>query len=228
MPLRYSRPTTCRLSSAGGAASTPISGKRSASMIRTWRSRERTGRGPTAAVVGGARPGRAPAISAAAGGAAFRAGCALSRANVLRPHRNPIEDVLGELGQPNLPGSTRASRIGDASSASTSTRSKRQAGRSHGSRLPCREKDAGGRGPSALATPPPRATTGSSSTRILPSTMPWRSCPIWRTRDQPYVRVTDPQARPGSMHGYDIVDHTAINPELGGEEGFYRLIRRSG
>ena len=27
------------------------------------------------------------------------------------------------------------------------------------------------------------------------------------------------QARPGSMHGYDIVDHGKINPELGGEEG---------
>jgi (1->4)-alpha-D-glucan 1-alpha-D-glucosylmutase len=28
-------------------------------------------------------------------------------------------------------------------------------------------------------------------------------------------------AQPGSMHGYDIVDHGAINPELGGLAGFY-------
>ena len=28
------------------------------------------------------------------------------------------------------------------------------------------------------------------------------------------------KARPGSTHGYDIVDHSTINPELGGEEGF--------
>ena len=28
------------------------------------------------------------------------------------------------------------------------------------------------------------------------------------------------EARPGSTHGYDIVDHNRINPELGGEEGF--------
>ncbi len=28
------------------------------------------------------------------------------------------------------------------------------------------------------------------------------------------------QARPGSMHGYDITDHNLINPELGGEEGY--------
>jgi (1->4)-alpha-D-glucan 1-alpha-D-glucosylmutase len=31
------------------------------------------------------------------------------------------------------------------------------------------------------------------------------------------------QARKGSTHGYDIVDHTKLNPELGGEGGFERL-----
>lgn len=31
------------------------------------------------------------------------------------------------------------------------------------------------------------------------------------------------KARHGSTHGYDIVDHTHLNPELGGEEGFERL-----
>ena len=31
------------------------------------------------------------------------------------------------------------------------------------------------------------------------------------------------KARKGSTHGYDIVDHTALNPELGGEAGFGRL-----
>jgi (1->4)-alpha-D-glucan 1-alpha-D-glucosylmutase len=30
-------------------------------------------------------------------------------------------------------------------------------------------------------------------------------------------------ARAGSMHGYDVVDHTRINPELGGAEAFERL-----
>ncbi|HJV52455.1 MAG TPA: malto-oligosyltrehalose synthase [Noviherbaspirillum sp.] len=33
-------------------------------------------------------------------------------------------------------------------------------------------------------------------------------------------------ARSGSMHGYDIVDPTHINPELGGEEGLRRLVGR--
>ena len=31
------------------------------------------------------------------------------------------------------------------------------------------------------------------------------------------------KAAPGSTHGYDIVDHAVINPELGGEAGFLRL-----
>jgi (1->4)-alpha-D-glucan 1-alpha-D-glucosylmutase len=31
-------------------------------------------------------------------------------------------------------------------------------------------------------------------------------------------------ARPGSMHGYDVVDPSRVNPELGGEEDFRRLV----
>jgi len=31
------------------------------------------------------------------------------------------------------------------------------------------------------------------------------------------------KARPGSTHGYDIVDHEQVNPELGGAEGFARM-----
>lgn len=32
------------------------------------------------------------------------------------------------------------------------------------------------------------------------------------------------RARAGSMHGYDVVAHAQINPELGGEEGFARFV----
>ncbi|MBI4204777.1 MAG: malto-oligosyltrehalose synthase [Betaproteobacteria bacterium] len=32
-------------------------------------------------------------------------------------------------------------------------------------------------------------------------------------------------ARPGSMHGYDIVDHNAFNPEIGGPEDFERFVQ---
>src|SRR5262245_19375563 len=30
-------------------------------------------------------------------------------------------------------------------------------------------------------------------------------------------------ARSGSTHGYDVIDHGQLNPELGGESGFARL-----
>ncbi|MBF3202421.1 malto-oligosyltrehalose synthase, partial [Pseudomonas aeruginosa] len=33
------------------------------------------------------------------------------------------------------------------------------------------------------------------------------------------------RARPGSSHGYDVVDPTRINPELGGEPALLRLIQ---
>src|ERR1700719_1533832 len=32
------------------------------------------------------------------------------------------------------------------------------------------------------------------------------------------------KARPGSMHGYDIVDHNSINPEIGSPEEFERFV----
>jgi (1->4)-alpha-D-glucan 1-alpha-D-glucosylmutase len=35
----------------------------------------------------------------------------------------------------------------------------------------------------------------------------------------PYLR-----ARPGSAHGYDIIDHNALNPELGGDAAFQRML----
>ena len=31
------------------------------------------------------------------------------------------------------------------------------------------------------------------------------------------------KARAGSTHGYDVVEHNSLNPELGGEEAFQRL-----
>ncbi len=34
------------------------------------------------------------------------------------------------------------------------------------------------------------------------------------------------EARPGSMHGYDVTRHDRLNPELGGEKGFARLAGR--
>ena len=33
------------------------------------------------------------------------------------------------------------------------------------------------------------------------------------------------KARPGSTHGYDVVDHNQVNPEIGTEEELKKLIR---
>ena len=35
------------------------------------------------------------------------------------------------------------------------------------------------------------------------------------------------KARPGSLHGYDITDHNALNPELGSEADYERFARIS-
>ena len=85
-----------------------------------------------------------------------------------------------------------------------------------------------GRGtrPSAnpLAAPPPRATyrlqfhkdfTFDDAAAIVPYLARLGISHVYAS---PIHR-----ARPGSTHGYDIVDHRAINPELGGEAAFYRL-----
>ena len=45
-----------------------------------------------------------------------------------------------------------------------------------------------------------------------------KSLGITHVYASPFMR-----ARAGSTHGYDVVDHTAFNPELGGEAGFERL-----
>lgn len=45
-----------------------------------------------------------------------------------------------------------------------------------------------------------------------------KSLGITHVYTSPFTR-----ARGGSTHGYDVVDHTAFNPELGGEAGFERL-----
>ena len=76
----------------------------------------------------------------------------------------------------------------------------------------------------ALATPPPRATyrlqfhagfTFDDAVAILPYLARLGVSHVYASPIQ--------TARPGSTHGYDIVDHMRINPELGGEEGFLRL-----
>jgi (1->4)-alpha-D-glucan 1-alpha-D-glucosylmutase len=136
-----------------------------------------------------------------------------------------FEDVLGDLNQPNLPGPDvghpnwrrRLPADVEALMAPGGDFAKLAAA--------MREEGRGARPRAgALASPPPRATyriqfhkdfTFDDAVRIVPYL---KRLGISHLYSSPIHK-----ARPGSTHGYDIVDHTAINPELGGEEGFLRL-----
>ncbi|MCB5177368.1 malto-oligosyltrehalose synthase [Microvirga lenta] len=136
-----------------------------------------------------------------------------------------IEDASGELNQANLPGQDQSHpnwkrRLGtdlDAIIAPGSELAKLAAALAEE-----------GRGiqprTSTLASPPPRATyrlqfhkdfTFDDAVRIVPYLAKLGISHVYSSPIH--------TARPGSVHGYDIVDHSRINPELGGEEGFRRL-----
>jgi (1->4)-alpha-D-glucan 1-alpha-D-glucosylmutase len=135
------------------------------------------------------------------------------------------EDVVGGLNQPNLPGTGeehpnwRRKVVEDLAAI----------GAPGGPLAKIAAMIASeGRGrrasPTPLAAPPPRATyrlqfhkdfTFDNAVKIVPYLARLGISHVYAS---PIHR-----ARPGSAHGYDIVDHSAINPELGGEEGFYRL-----
>ncbi|HEY7382282.1 MAG TPA: malto-oligosyltrehalose synthase [Beijerinckiaceae bacterium] len=135
------------------------------------------------------------------------------------------EDVLGDLGQPNMPGVTeghpnwrrKLNADLETIAAPGGPLAKMAAALSS-------EGRSAKRSGSTLAAPPPRATyrlqfhkdfTFDDAVRIVPYLARLGISHVYAS---PIHR-----ARPGSTHGYDIVDHSAINPELGGEEGFYRL-----
>ena len=135
------------------------------------------------------------------------------------------EDVLGALNQPNIPGTTdshpnwrrKLEQDLDSLSAPGGPLAKVAASIS-----------AEGRGSRAattsLAAPPPRATyrfqfhkdfTFDAAIAVLPFLVRLGISHVYASPIQ--------RSRPGSTHGYDIVDHAEINPELGGQDGFYRL-----
>lgn len=135
------------------------------------------------------------------------------------------EDVLGALNQPNMPGTTEGHpnwrRRLEAELAAVNA---------PGGPLAkvAAAVSAEGRGSRAaiapLAAPPPRATyrlqfhkdfTFDDAVAVVPY--------LARLGISHVYASPIHTARPGSTHGYDIVDHATINPELGGEVGFTRL-----
>lgn len=136
-----------------------------------------------------------------------------------------IEDTAGELNQPNLPGMDvghpnwrrRLSNTVDSIAAPGSLMSKlavalAEEGRDVHSRR------------NTLASPPPRATyrlqfhkdfTFDDAVKIVPYLAKLGISHVYASPIQTAI--------PASTHGYDIVDHSTINPELGGEDGFRRF-----
>lgn len=138
------------------------------------------------------------------------------------------EDVISELSQANVPGSTegypnwrrKLDRDLTAIAEPGGPLAKLAASLSAEERGPHS-------GAARLNAPPPRATyrlqfhkdfTFADAERIVPYLAKLGISHVYASPLQ--------KARPGSTHGYDIVDHGAINPELGGEEGFVRLSDR--
>ncbi|MDB5569430.1 MAG: 4-alpha-glucanotransferase, partial [Hyphomicrobiales bacterium] len=81
------------------------------------------------------------------------------------------------------------------------------------------------RGPTGgLASPPPRATYRLQLSKTFTLNDAAGLAPYLSRLGVSHVYASPIQAaRPGSTHGYDIVDHARINDELGGESGFRRF-----
>ncbi|WP_201830160.1 malto-oligosyltrehalose synthase [Microvirga zambiensis] len=136
-----------------------------------------------------------------------------------------IEDASGELNQPNMPGMDaghpnwrrRLSRTVEAIASPGSLMARLAVV------LAEEGRDLHARG-NTLSGPPPRATyrlqfhkdfTFDDAVKIVPYLAKLGVSHLYASPIQ--------KAAPSSTHGYDIVDHAVINPELGGEAGFLRL-----
>ena len=140
-----------------------------------------------------------------------------------------LEDVLGVGEAPNLPGTTtehpnwrrklpvELERIPDDSRFTRLTRMLAEA-------RPRTARAAGRKSPTLKATIP-RATyrlqlhagyTLAQATAIIPYLA---ALGISHVYCSPYLK-----ARPGSTHGYDIIDHNALNPEIGTRADFERFV----
>ncbi len=135
------------------------------------------------------------------------------------------EDVLGELGQPNMPGIAEGHPNWRRKLAEPLEVIAAPGGQlAKIAAALAAEGRSAGRGASALAAPPPRATYRLQFHKDFTFDDAAAIAPYLKRLGISHVYASPiHKARPGSTHGYDIVDHSAINPELGGEDGFYRL-----
>ena len=136
-----------------------------------------------------------------------------------------LEDVLGDVNQANLPGPERGHPNWKRKLTSTLDGILAPGGplAETAAAIAGEGRSAGADAPRPSA-PPPSSTyrlqfhkdfTFADATAILPFLKRFGISHVYASPIQ--------KARPGSTHGYDTVDPRAINPELGGLEGFERF-----
>jgi (1->4)-alpha-D-glucan 1-alpha-D-glucosylmutase len=136
-----------------------------------------------------------------------------------------LEDAAGELNQTNLPGPDQG-HPNWKRRHQTDIETLTAPGGDLAKIAAALAEEGRGLKPNAgmLSGPPPRATyrlqfhsafTFDDAVRIVPYLAALGISHVYASPIQ--------TARPHSTHGYDIVDHATINPELGGEDGFFRL-----
>jgi len=157
---------------------------------------------------------------------AIHAYLALTPARVLTVR---LEDVLGELDQTNLPGTTREypnwrkrlpleiERLAEEPRFTAVASSlRRERGESRGTDGP--ENPRSGTGV-------PRATYRLQLHRNFDFRSAAELVPYLDRLGISHLYLSPVlEARPGSTHGYDVIDHGRFDPELGGEEGFEALV----
>jgi (1->4)-alpha-D-glucan 1-alpha-D-glucosylmutase len=136
-----------------------------------------------------------------------------------------FEDAAGELNQANLPGLDQGHPNWRRRLSADVTDLVAPGGQlARWAAIMSEEGRSTRRSNAGLAAPPPRATyrlqfhkdfTFADAEKIIPYLAKLGISHVYAS---PIL-----QARPGSTHGYDIVNHDVINPELGGEEAFLRL-----
>ncbi|MEZ0170145.1 malto-oligosyltrehalose synthase [Microvirga sp. TS319] len=136
-----------------------------------------------------------------------------------------IEDASGELNQPNMPGREAGHPNWRRRLSNTIRSITAPGGQLAKLSVALAEEGRSAQGPgSGLASPAPRATyrlqfhkdfTFDDAVEIVPYLAKLGISHVYSSPIQ--------TASSGSTHGYDIVDHSTINPELGGEEGLRRL-----
>ncbi|WP_432725290.1 malto-oligosyltrehalose synthase [Variovorax sp. W6] len=141
-----------------------------------------------------------------------------------------LEDIAGMVEQANMPGTVDEHpnwrrKLPHALAALA------QGDRMHGlaealrAARPRRANTAGHDAPAGLQAHIPRATYRLQFHKGFGFEDAIRVLPYLAKLGVSHVYCSPIQrARPGSMHGYDVVAHAEINPELGGAEGFARFV----